>query len=155
MFVELEKNKEFVAKRVSKAPTVIVPPTQQSNQKVPVTDEYIEMPLSPNGQSQMLLSRQTPTYSILDERQEEITRIWSNCMEVFEILRYMQALIEKQGDQLDRIDTNMDEAMMWVERAKGRIEVVRRDQDVALKRNMIVLSLVSAIFIMLLIIIFR
>lgn len=144
---QMEKNAEFLAQRVSKAPatTILSPkPTTQFFVDKGTGEDY-------DGTEQISLiqpiAQPNIDAQISAERQHAIHRIADSVLQLKGIIEHMSSLTIEQGSMLDRIDMHISETAWFTSRAEEVVEGRATVQKDYLVRKTVLLGLVFLVVI--------
>lgn len=136
---QMEKNAEFLAQRVSKAPAAsTLSPRQIYYDSKGPGEDY-------EGQEQLSLMQPTAQSNIdaqiSAERQQAIHRIADSVLQLKSIIEHMSSLTIEQGSMLDRIDMHISETVWYTTRAEEVVERRATVQKDYLIRKTVLLGL--------------
>ena len=92
--------------------------------------------------------------NILQKRDEALTRLLSSATELSQVYKDLQNLVMEQGSILDRIDYNIEEASIHVDKGKKNIKKAESYQKKNCYRNAVMILIVT-IFIECVLLIFK
>lgn len=148
---QMEKNAEFLAQRVSKAPaaSVLSPkPLALFHEKGPMGEVGGE-DYEDSEQISLMQPLAQPNIDaqISAERQQAIHRIADSVLQLKGIIEHMSSLTIEQGSMLDRIDMHISETAWFTTRAEEVVERRATVQKDYLIRKVVLLGLLFLVII--------
>ncbi|XP_052106577.1 syntaxin-like [Mytilus californianus] len=90
---------------------------------------------------------------MIDEREQELQHLESQIHEVNKLFKEMHVLVEEQGEMVDNIEKNIEQAVDDVEKGKGQLTEAEKNQKKARKKKICCVSIVAVILIIVIIIV--